>query len=119
MTKTPLDPPRQGHGLALALERLAQHDELVSTEPGDGVGRPQDGTQAARASCDEEVVTGAVPQAVVDVLETVDVYEEHRQQAGHPAEAADGTAQAVHEQAPGWARPVSGSKRALRMSWLS
>ena len=45
--------------------------------PPDDVARPQMVGDAAR-HLDQEVVAGAVPQAVVDELETVEVDEHHR-----------------------------------------
>ena len=92
-----LDPQRQRHRLSLPLERLAKHHELVSAEPGDGVGRPED-IPDALGQLDEEVIAGAVAEAVVHVLEAVYVYEEHCQQTCHPTEPADRAGEAVEQQ---------------------
>ena len=93
------EPPGQGYGLALVLQCLAQHDELVGPQTGHRVGGPQDGADAV-SELGQEVVPGAVPQAGVYVLEAVHVDEDHRQQPGRPAETAEGAAQAVHQQCP-------------------
>ena len=81
-----LDPVRQRSRLPLAVESLAQHDELVGAEAGDGVGRPEHGTDAL-GQLDQEIVASRVAQAFVDVLEAVHVYEEHCQQPWRPGPA--------------------------------
>ena len=53
-----------------------------------------------RASSTRKVVPGPVPQTGVDVLEAVDVDEDHGEQPGHPAEAAEGAVEAVDQQRP-------------------
>ena len=92
-----LDPQCQGHRLSLALESLAKHHELVGAEAGDGVGRPKDIADAL-GQLDEEIVAGAVAEAVVHVLEAVDVYEEHGKQPCDPAEPSDRAREAVDQQ---------------------
>ena len=56
--------------------RLGQQDgELVATEPGDDVGLP-DPARQDRADRRDELVTGGVPERVVDLLEVVEVDEQ-------------------------------------------
>ncbi len=92
-------PSRQGHGFALVFQGVAQDHELVCSQAGDGVGRPQDGTDAP-GELDQEIVPGPVPQTGVYVLEAVDVDEGHGQQPGHPAETTEGAVEAVNQQGP-------------------
>ena len=55
----------------------AEHDELVAAEPGDGVA-VADGAAEAVRDLDEHRVAAVVAEAVVDVLEAVEVAEQHR-----------------------------------------
>jgi hypothetical protein len=70
-------------------------DELVPAEPGDGVGRPAALPQPAGHG-DEHLVSDGVPEAVVDVLEPVEVDEEHREQV-LPVEALQPRLQPLHQ----------------------
>ena len=54
-----------------------QHGELVATEPGDDVGVAHGPAQDA-ADRDEELVAGVVAEAVVDLLEVVEVEQQDR-----------------------------------------
>jgi len=60
-----------------ALEALADHDELVTPQPREGVARPNDGAQLF---CDvnEGAVACGVAERVVDGLESVEVHVEKR-----------------------------------------
>jgi hypothetical protein len=56
---------------------VAQHHELVAAEPPDGVARTH---RAAQPPCHlaEQLVADGVAEGVVDVLEAVEVEEQHR-----------------------------------------
>jgi hypothetical protein len=62
-------------GLVGILEGGGQHDELVATEPGDGVPDPDDIAQALGHGLEEDVPAG-VAEPVVDGLEVVQVQEQ-------------------------------------------
>ena len=87
-------------GLLLAVQALEQEGELVAAEAGDGVHRAQHAAEAL-GQLHEQPVAGAVPQRVVDLLEAVDVQEQHRppRLPVRPA-AIQRAAQAVQEQRP-------------------
>ena len=91
-----LDVERPRHGLLEALhhhsgvgagpDAVQQHHELVAAEPRDRVAlEPRDavglaqGIVEALGDPDEQLVAHEVSQAVVDLLELVDVHEEHRE----------------------------------------
>jgi hypothetical protein len=59
------------------LERhtFGQDDEFIPAESPDGVGL-SDGTQESNTNAHEELVTGAVTECVIDVLEVVEIEEE-------------------------------------------
>ena len=69
----PLRGPRGVAGLAQLLE---EHGELVAAQAGDRVGRPQ-AVREPLGDRDQKTVAGAVPEAVVDGLEAVEVAEQH------------------------------------------
>ena len=74
-------PAAVGEGLrAGGVAVAAQHDELVPAEPADGVAGPG-GAGQPRGDLPQQVVAGVVAEGVVDVLEAVDVEEEHRHRA--------------------------------------
>lgn len=82
-------PDRLGHPHPQQLDvglghPVADDDELVAPEPGQGVTRPDHGLQALRHQ-DQQLVAGGVPDAVVDHLELVDVEEQCRDRTGGPA----------------------------------
>ena len=58
------------------MELVEQHGEFVSTETRENVGAPQQSLHPLR-DLDEEHVSGAVPERVVDHLEPVDVEVQH------------------------------------------
>src|SRR5262249_40163837 len=60
----------------LAADVLEQQRELVSAEPGDRVARAHDLLEPARDD-PQELVAGVVAEAVVDLLEAVEVDEEN------------------------------------------
>ena len=113
-----LDPQRQGHGLAFALEGLAQHHELVGAEAGDRVGRPQD-----RNGCAGPARRGTRRRQLWPRLSLMCLKRSTSMNstASNPATRLSRRT-APHRRSISSARlgsPVSGSKRALRMSWLS
>ena len=69
----PLRGPRGVAGLAQLLE---EHGELVAPQAGDRVRRAQ-AVREPLGDRDQETVAGAVPEAVVDGLEAVEVAEQH------------------------------------------
>ena len=81
----------------LVLEIFEQHDELVAAEARGGVARA-DALREALCEVDEGGVARAVPEAVVDRLEVVDVEEHHAELALLAARAADRVAHALDEQ---------------------
>ena len=68
------------------------HDELVATQARHRVGEPHHAEQALR-DVFQHLVAGLVAQAVVDVLEAVEVQEQH----GHLAAVALGTGQRLRQ----------------------
>ena len=81
-----------GQGVVLAVDVLAQHDELVAAQPGHGVRWAEDRRHPV-GQVPEEFVTGVVAVGVVDDLEAVQVDEEHTNGApvsGGWAEATSG-----------------------------
>ena len=88
---------RKASGKKNAQIALEQDRELVATQAGDRVRRPK----AARkplGNRDQQAVPGAVPEAVVDGLEAVEVAEQDRDRGAGPLGAGDRMAQAVEEQ---------------------
>ena len=59
------------------VDALDEERELVSAEPGRGVGAAQAGADPRR-DLDEQRIAGGVAERVVDALEVVDVEEDHR-----------------------------------------
>jgi hypothetical protein len=76
---------------------LQQHDELVAAQAGHGVGVAHHLLQPAGHGLQQRIAH-RVAQAVVDVLEAVQVHEEHGQVAVAPLGARQGLAAAVHQQ---------------------
>ena len=71
-------PNRRRPRVVDALDVLQQHHELVAAEPRQGVGLPQVATQPI-GDADEQRVAHRVAEAVVHVLEAVQIDEEHRE----------------------------------------
>ena len=95
---------RRGHsrhdgGGGVLVDALAQHDELVPTEMGSGVGGPDDGFDAP-GRLHQDLVPDRVAEPVVDAFEPVDVAEQHGQCPGLTAVPRQGLPQAVVEQVP-------------------
>jgi hypothetical protein len=94
------DPLRDPGGILYAPHLLEQDGELVPAKASRGV----PGTQILfQAGADrlEQLVTHLVPEAVVDVLEVVQVHEEHRHGARLATAAlGEGLFEAVEEQGP-------------------
>ena len=88
-----------GAGVGRVLE---EHRELVAAEPGGGVAGAQAAAQAVGHRA-EELVAGAVAEAVVDELEVVEVDEGHRgdRRVG-ASDARRARARRGRGTAPGW-----------------
>jgi hypothetical protein len=78
---------------------LAQHDELVASEPGDGVLRADSGRQPLGDGA-EHLVAHGVPPGVVDGFEAVEVDIEHGEPPGLPAGPGQSHGEPVDEQHP-------------------
>ena len=78
---------------------LDQHGELVAAEPGHGVAGPHAGVQAL-GHLDEQPVPGGVAEAVVDLLEAVQVEEQHRHRGRLALGPLEGVVDPVLEQGP-------------------
>ena len=85
------------HHLALAGEVLEQQGELVAAEPRDRVHRAQHRPQPL-GQPGEQPVAGGVAERVVDLLEVVDVEEQHRDGRVRAPRAVERDAEAVEEQ---------------------
>ncbi len=84
-------------GLGDVLEVLAQHDELVTAETGDGVADAHDGADPLR-SLPKQHIAGLVAQAVVHHLEVVEVEEQHAESAASPTDEVDRVLCAIEEE---------------------
>ena len=78
-----LNPPRDRDRLGLDGEVLAEHHELVTAEARHCVARPDHVAETPRRF-PQQLVADAVPQAVVDDLEPVEVEKEHRDRSRTP-----------------------------------
>ena len=67
----------QGHRKAFVFQLADEHAELVAAQAGHDVMRTQAFADAVR-DLHEELISGVMPQAVVDELEAVEVEEHHR-----------------------------------------
>jgi hypothetical protein len=85
--------------LALGGEVLEQKRELVAAEPRHGVHRAQQAAQSI-AHDGQQPVARRVAARVVDLLEVVEIQEQHRELRPGPARALERDAQAVEEQSP-------------------
>ena len=81
---------------------MDQDRELVAAEPRGGVDRAHAVLQPPRDLL-QHLVAGGVPEAVVDVLEVVDVEEQHRHGQLVAALGGERVLDAVAEQRRGWA----------------
>ena len=70
------DPLTQIAQLLLALDGLAEHAELVATEPGDEIAGAYPDAKAA-TELNQHAVARVVPERVVDLLEAVEIEEQH------------------------------------------
>ena len=91
------DPLCDQHHLALVRELLEQERELVAPESRDRVHRAQHRLQPV-GERRQQPVAGGVPKRVVDVLEVVDVEEQHRDGGAGPARAVERDAETIEEQ---------------------
>lgn len=71
--------------------------ELVPTQAGERIHRPQDGLHLSGQLL-QNLVSGAVPVAVVDLLEAVEIEQRHPEQPFLPPGMATGVFQAVEKQ---------------------
>jgi hypothetical protein len=100
------DPLRQPHGIPLAVEVLAEHDELVAGKASDGRAGVRDSVACARGLDDtlgerhQELVSRVVAEAVVDVLEPVDVEKQDRDRGCVADRPLGGVRDPVEEQRP-------------------
>ena len=91
------DPPRAGLGLADRAQVFQHHRELVAADPRDGVPAADHLLQALGHGA-QGAVAGGVAEAVVDVLEVVQVEEQHRHARTLAARAHDRPRQALGQQ---------------------
>ena len=78
-------------------EILTEHGELVAPESRQRVTRPENAPQSL-AHCDEELVTELVAEAVVVVLELVEIEEQHRGGVALPSGPRQREGQELEEQ---------------------
>ena len=83
---------------AFARHVLGEHDELVAAEPRRGVGGTNGVHDPLRHDL-EHLVAGEVPERVVDVLEAVEIDEEHRDHVAVPARDRQRVRETVEERA--------------------
>ena len=81
--------------------------ELVAAEPGGGVALA-DGGADPLGDGDQQLVADAVAEAVVDVLEVVEVEEQHDERLGGAGRGGAARGRAGRRTAAGWRSPVSG-----------
>src|SRR5205085_1367456 len=93
------DAARQLRGAVRALQVLEEDGELVAAEAGQGVGLPGAGAEPL-GHADEELVSGAVAEAVVDGLEVVEVQEHDADEPARPGLAVEGVVEAILEEGP-------------------
>jgi hypothetical protein len=86
------------HHLLLVQQLVAQHDELVPTDPSHGVLRAKDAIQAP-CHLDQKLVSCGVPEAVVDELEIVEVEEYQGDLPAASRLASQRVAESIHQQA--------------------
>ena len=78
-------------------EVLGDHDELVTAEPPERVGRPHHAVEA-RGELAQQLVAGLVPERVVDALEVVDVDEQRSHRRLVPTSSGERLLAAVQDQ---------------------
>ena len=93
------DPVGDPHRFLVVAELLTDKDELVPAEAGRGVGAAQLRGEPA-THLHEQVVSGGVPQAVVDELEVVQVQEQHRHMGLMALGSLEGEGETVQQQVP-------------------
>ena len=92
-------PAHEQRDVALAGDVLAEHDELVTADARDRVARAQDRDDVA-GHRHEHRVARIVAEAVVDLLELVEVEEQHRHRPAGSARPGQRRLDAVAEQSP-------------------
>ena len=99
-TDLPLDPLGDTRHFLREIPPLHQHHELVAAEPRDHVRRPHRGVQPLRYR-DEQFVADEMPEAVVHVLEPVEVDKENTHRIFRIAPAfLHRVVEALHEMGP-------------------
>ncbi len=78
-----------------------QEHEFVATAPRYRIALPHTGQQA-RGDFFQQFVADVVPQAVVDVLETIEIDKGDRESRAETARGQQGLLQAVVQQPNGW-----------------
>ena len=90
-------PARPRQRLAVALQILGQDHELVAAHTGDGVAVAHHLGQPL-GDGDQQVIAQGVTKAVVDRLEAIEVYEQHRHQSAAAVQACERLPGTVHQQ---------------------
>ena len=98
-TRASSDPLGHRPGTVGGVEGVDQDGELVATQAGDGVRAPESGPEAIGHG-DEQGVADQVAEAVVDVLEAVEVHDHHRHAPRGPGPPGQGLLEPVVEQGP-------------------
>src|SRR5207248_159458 len=84
--------------IACIVQPVEQDGELIAAQSSDRVGRPQATFKPPRER-DQQVVADTVTEAVVDVLEAVEINEEDGEQVvGAAARVLDGEAEVVEQE---------------------
>ena len=94
-----VQPRDDRRALRVVLERVAQHQELVAREPARRVAAPQGGRHP-RCDRGQQLVSGGVPERVVDELEPVEAERDHRARPFAAHRPGDRTRDELPEQRP-------------------
>ena len=82
-----------------SVDGVEQDDELVATDAGHHVAGTDRGPDPPAAP-DQELVAGGVPEGVVDVLEAVEIEEQHGHRPVPPAQIGDRPSEVLQEDPP-------------------
>jgi hypothetical protein len=93
------DPIRDTNGFGIVRETLADHDEIVATDPCEGVLGPSQISEPSRDRA-QQLVAGSEAEIVVDGLETVDVEKDHAEDHRCAGKAMHGLCQSIDEEPP-------------------
>ena len=94
-----VQPRDDRRALRVVLERVAEHEELVTREPARRVAAPQGGRHPRRDRR-QQLVPGGVPERVVDELEPVEAERDHRARPFAPHRPGDRARDELPEQRP-------------------